>query len=135
MNHDETDALLRRWYAGQTTEAEQQRLRRAMTGGATPRTADELLFAGLQALAEERHPGSSRPRGRRMRLVAAATAAAAVLAVGLLLGSLQRKPYCYIDGVAIYDPEQALAAADCLKGLDALASAEQLFEQLMLSNQ
>lgn len=142
-----TAALLERWYAGQTTGEEEAQLRDALFGsGAALPEADALLLTGLQALAEERCPAPQPPmsralqtagRPRRMRLLwgaATGLAAAAAVAVGIFLGVQQpREPYCYIDGVAVYDKTQALAATECLQGLGALDTAEQLFDQLLMN--
>lgn len=135
--NESVEALLGRWYAGRTTEAGERRLRRAMrrrpSAAADP---DALLFAGLAALAEERMPAAAplpgpQRRTRRTRIWIAATAAAALVALGIFAGTQARRPYCYIDGVAIYDKEQALAATGWIKGLDALALSDRLLDQLI----
>ncbi len=148
--NENPDALLTRWYAGETTDAEENRLRGHFAAAgrrkrtlSTPdeRAIDAMLFAGFRALGTERMPDSplhpscppaTRPNRRPVRHILWKSAAvAAVVALGILLGMQFRTPYCYIDGVAVYDKETALAATDCLKGLSALELPERMLEQLL----
>ena len=152
MKRTETpDALLARWYAGETTDAEENRLREHFATADRPaheppaaqddRAIDAMLFAGFRALSTERmsdtplRSGSRpaiRPHRRPVRLILWKSAAvAAVVALGILLGLRFRTPYCYINGEAIYDKETALAATDCLKSLAVLELPERMLEQLL----
>ena len=168
-----TKALLARWYAGETIEAEERLLRERLH--ADPEAVDptdQLLFAGLGALAEVRMPAAQRGAqeerlrraeapeqdgvllssasrsgveapgragrsGRRggwligRRWIAATVAAAAMVVIGLTAAWNLRTPYYYIDGVAIYDPERALAATSCLHELDVLSLSDELLDRLL----
>lgn len=67
------------------------------------------LFGGLDALAGERSPERWKPRRiRRMAPLWGIAAAAAVVLGIFVCADLLRKPYCYIDGVAVYDAEVAM---------------------------
>jgi len=125
---EEIDRLLARYYAAETTEAEEAalrgRIRRMAPCDGELRMA-RTIFAGFDALACERAAGApvlpsrpSRPSRRGVRTVVAALAAAAVLA-GVAVGAalLLRTPYCYIDGEAVYDREVALRMTAYLEGL------------------
>lgn len=141
--NEKTEALLARWYAGETTDAEEATLReRFENDDRTPRGVnpakddcdiDALLFAGFRALADEQMPAAPRPTNRRpmLRIVWRSVAVAAVVAIGTILGLQLRTPYCYIDGVAVYDKETALAATDCLNTLSALELPDRVLDQLL----
>lgn len=61
-----------------------------------------------------------------------ALAAAAAVALGLLLGAeLLRKPYCYIDGRAVYDREVAMQATVYFESLAALDTPNRLVDELI----
>lgn len=61
-----------------------------------------------------------------------ALAAAAAVALGLLLGAeLLRKPYCYIDGRAVYDREVAMQATVYFEPLAALDTPNRLVDELI----
>lgn len=141
--NENPDALLARWYAGETTDREEAQLRERFANADrskctlptnADREIDATLFAGFRELgAESLSPCPTvRPNRRSaLRIVWKSTAAAAVLAVGIVSGLQLRTPYCYIDGVAVYDKETALAATDCLKGLSALELPERMLEKLL----
>ncbi len=141
--NEKIEALLARWYAGETTDAEDASLRKRFENDdRTPRTLnptkndrdiDALLFAGFRELADERMPAPAPRSNRRpvLRIVWRTVAAAAVVAIGIILGLQLRTPYCYIDGVAIYDKETALAATDCLNTLSALELPGRVLDQLL----
>lgn len=132
----EIEALLERYFAAQTTPDEERQLR-AWFSAAQEVPAElryaQTLFAGLEELAGERMPlRADRPRLRvRLRQVWYA-AVAAVVAIGLFVGvELLRKPYCYIDGRAVYDRETALAATAYLGGLSRLDDPAQMVDRLL----
>ncbi len=137
------EALLARWYAGETTDAEEASLRERFEHDGQPpqglnpakegHDIDALLFAGLRELADERMPAPAPRSDRRpvLRIVWRSVAVAAIVAIGILLGLQLRTPYCYIDGVAVYDKETALAATDCLNSLAALELPDRVLDQLL----
>ncbi len=141
--NEKIEALLARWYAGETTDTEDAILRewfehdgqppRKLNPAKDDRDIDALLFAGFRELADERMPATPHRTNRRpvLRIVWRSVAAAAVVAIGILLGLQLRTPYCYIDGVAIYDKETALAATDCLNTLSALELPDRVLDQLL----
>lgn len=119
-----------------------------------------MLFAGFEALgAEKMAPGSETgggtekapskrgaPQRRAMpvpgekvrpsypwrRRLLWSTAAAAVVALGLLLGiELWRKPYCYIDGRPVYDREVALRTTAYFDAFSALELPDRLVDELI----
>ena len=54
------------------------------------------------------------------------------MALGLLLGAeLLRKPYCYIDGRAVYDREVAMQATVYFESLAALDTPNRLVDELI----
>lgn len=153
--HDETalqggDARLEwlaaRWLAAEATEAEERELRDALREAEElPASLRELgmLFGGLVALAGERMPAADgnellpvaasrrMPRWRMIRWAAAAVAAAAV-AVGIFIGvDRLRAPYCYIDGVAIYDKEVAMQATVYFDSFAELDAPNRLVDELL----
>ena len=62
-----------------------------------------------------------------------AVATAAVVGLILTVDYLQT-PYCYINGQAIYDSEEALAYTDCLAQLEHLDYTMDLFDALLIPN-
>lgn len=142
--------LAERWLAAEADEAEERELRDALReAGELPASLRELrvLFDGLEALAEERMPAAvgktSQPvaalrRAPRWRVLrwAAAAVAAAVVAVGIFLGvGRLRTPYCYIDGVAIYDREVAMQATVYFDSFAVLDAPNRLVDQLLETEQ
>jgi len=141
--NEKIDALLARWYAGETTDAEEAILReRFGNDDRQPQSLnptkddcdiDALLFAGFRALSDERMPVPALRPNRRpvLRIVWKSVAVAAAVVIGIILGLQLRTPYCYIDGVAVYDKETALAATDCLNSLAALELPDRVLDQLL----
>lgn len=146
--------LAERWLAAEADEAEERELRDALReAGELPASLRELrvLFDGLEALAEERMPAAigrapqspvtspamfrRAPHWRVLRWAAAAVAAA-VVAVGIFLGvGRLRTPYCYIDGVAIYDREVAMQATVYFDSFAVLDAPNRLVDQLLETEQ
>ncbi|MFG6341664.1 MAG: hypothetical protein K1V70_05845 [Alistipes sp.] len=158
--NESIDALSKRWYAGKTSDVEEQQLREAFlnpndntdSGVCDSRQLEALLFAGFRELAAEQMsesrqtvvgpsettvpPADKRPALRIVRrplhrIIWRAATVAAILVFGVVLGLQLREPYCYIDGKAIYDRETALAATEYLDGLTALRIPEQVLDQLL----
>ena len=141
--NEKIEALLARWYTGETTDAEEAILRERFANDDRPsqglnptkddRDIDALLFAGFRALSDERMPAPAHRSNRRpvLRIVWRSAAIAAAVAIGIILGLQLRTPYCYIDGVAVYDKETALAATDCLNSLAALELPDRVLDQLL----
>lgn len=151
-DNERIELLLERWLAAEATEAEERELREWFrhTRPVPPELRDAaLLFSGMDEIAAERLPekaarsaaprcplspstveGSSgrSPERRRMLL----WSAAAVAAVGVFLcAGLLRRPYCYIDGKAVYDRETALRTTEYLSSFSALDVSGQLVDYLM----
>lgn len=164
------ERLAERWFAAETTDAEERELRdwflRATTVPDSLRDM-QLLFGGLDALSQERlleerpagadlsgeSPLSPENRageslsasgaqlpGRKLRTFGRMTplwgfAAAAAVVLGLYLGAeLLRKPYCYIDGVAVYDKEVAMQTTVYLESLSALDDTGRMVDELIRNN-
>ena len=95
-------------------------------------------FEGYGALAEERNPQpiKRQQRARRQlirplqRVVQWGLAAAAVVAMVIAI-SIDREPYCYINGTAIHDAQLAMNETACfehLAELDEAMSVLSMFE-------
>ena len=62
-------------------------------------------------------------------------AAAAVVALGLFLCvEYMRRPYCYIDGQAVYDKDVAMRTTVYLQGFSEFADPEHLVEELIVND-
>lgn len=131
------------------------------TTGELPETLRgiRVLLEGLEALSAERLPAARRgacplwglnpaaeeplreaagpePLKRRSapsrRILRWGLSLAAAVALGLLLGAeLLRKPYCYIDGRAVYDREVAMQATVYFEPLAALDTPNRLVDELI----
>lgn len=76
-----------------------------------------------------------KPRPVRHMVTLWGFAAAAAVALGLYLGAeLLRKPYCYIDGVAVYDKEIAMQTTVYLESLSALDDSGRMVDELIRNN-
>lgn len=135
-------ALLARYDACLTTEAEEQELQQLLSEQ-EPSTSDlqvaAITFEGLAALAEEQLPEReieprlplAPMRRDRMRRWPWAVAAA-LLAVGCFVAlQLGRVPCGYVNGEPIYDLDEALAYTDCLAELEKLDQSMLLFDRMM----
>ncbi|WP_295937218.1 hypothetical protein [uncultured Alistipes sp.] len=143
--NERIEQLLERYYDAQTTDAEERELRDYFRYGG--HVSDSLryaqaMFSGMDALAQESVPEklSGEPtaghaaRSRRMRLVWSLTAFAAVLALGLFLhAGLHRKPYCYIDGVAVYDKQTAMQTTVYLQGFSGFEDPASIVDELIIN--
>lgn len=129
--------LVARYEEGLTEQHEEQELARLLREEKTLPSdlrSFALLFDGFDSLREERMPArldhTATPRRPWWQW---AVAAAAVVAVVLIVDHL-RTPYCYIDGRAIYDVEEALASTDCLAQLEHLNRTTELFNTLLTND-
>ena len=105
------EKLLERYFEARTTDAEEQELKAYFREGETD-------------------PGRKR---RFLRLCG--IAAAAVVALGLFLCvEYMRRPYCYIDGQAVYDKDVAMRTTVYLQGFSEFADPEHLVEELIVND-
>lgn len=76
-----------------------------------------------------------RPGRKRRFLRLCGIAAAAVVALGLFLCvEYMRRPYCYIDGQAVYDKDVAMRTTVYLQGFSEFADPEHLVEELIVND-
>lgn len=130
--------LVARYDEGLTSPDEEQELKRLLSAEEElPRDLKSLtlMLGGLEELGEELLPARlDRPTASSRRTWWQwAMAAAAVVAIALIV-DYQRTPYCYIDGIAIYDPEEALASTDCLAQLEQLDQSMAFFDTLITND-
>lgn len=128
------DQLVELWLDGSTTDAEEHELRSLVEacGEALPARLVWVAtaFEGYGALAEERNPQpvKRQQRARRQlirplqRVVQWGLAAAAVVAMVIAI-SIDREPYCYINGTAIHDAQLAMNETACFEHLAELDEA------------
>ena len=136
------ERLLECYFDARTTEAEERELRDYF------RYVDEIpaslryartMFGGLDALAEERRyetrsaAGRGARGGRKLRPLWGVAAAAAVVLGVFFYAEYLRKPYCYIDGVAIYDKEAAMQATVYLQGLSDFGDQVRMVDELIIN--
>ena len=118
------EKLLERYFEARTTDAEEQELKAYFREGETDpglRYA-RAMFCGMDGLA-----------GECLRLCG--IAAAAVVALGLFLCvEYMRRPYCYIDGQAVYDKDVAMRTTVYLQGFSEFADPEHLVEELIVND-
>ena len=77
-------------------------------------------------------PGNACPSGCRPSGI---DPAAAVVALGLFLCvEYMRRPYCYIDGQAVYDKDVAMRTTVYLQGFSEFADPEHLVEELIVND-
>ena len=70
-------------------------------------------------------------RIRRMAPLWGIAAAAAVVLGIFVCADLLRKPYCYIDGVAVYDAEVAMPTTVYLESFSALEESGRMVDELI----
>lgn len=153
-------ALLERYDEGLTTDEEERTLRRLLAEEEQlphDLRAAAALFEGFDDLGEELLPERieriehieriERPLSAPQSTPKASWwgsalfgwsgwAVAAVLAVGLVVALKQQTtPYCYINGVAIYDLDVAMESTACLASLDQLDRSMELFDNLLLTTE
>lgn len=139
MEESRIEELLARYFDAATTDAEECELRDYFRcGEPLPERLRPLrtLFCGLDDLAGERLPQKRKPAVRMLHLSLRRRllwgAAAAVAAAGIVVGALElRKPYCYIDGVAVYDRETAMRTTVYLSGLSELDAPMRMLDDLI----
>lgn len=128
------DQLVELWLDGSTTDAEEHELRslvEACSEALPTRLAwVATAFGGFEALSEERNPQpvKRQQRARRQlirplqRVVQWGLAAAAMVAMAIAI-SIDREPYCYINGTAIHDAQLAMNETACFEHLAELDEA------------
>ena len=153
------ERLLERYFDARTTEAEERKLRdyfRYVDEIPASLRYAWTMFGGLDALAEERYPveggaqtgpavrpaermrryetrsaaGRGARGGRKLRPLWGVAAAAAGV---FFYAEYLRKPYCYIDGVAIYDKEAAMQATVYLQGLSDFGDQVRMVDELIIN--
>lgn len=136
------EKLLERYFEARTTDAEEQELKAYFREGETDpglRYA-RAIFCGMDGLAgeclpERVHTFGHRPGRKRRLLRLCGLAAAAVVALGLFLCvEYMRRPYCYIDGQAVYDKDVAMQTTVYLQGFSEFADPEYLVEELIVND-
>ena len=132
------ERLAERWFAAQATDAEERELRDWFRQAAdVPDSLREaqILFGGLDALAGERSRERWKPRRAGRILPLWGIAAAVAVVIGLFVcADLLRKPYCYIDGVAVYDMEVALQTTVYLESFSAFEESGRMVDELIRNN-
>lgn len=136
------DQLVELWLDGSTTDAEEHELRSLVEACGETLPARLVwvatAFEGYGALAEERNPQPVKRQQRARRqlirplqhVVQWGLAAAAVVAMAIAI-SIDREPYCYINGTAIHDAQLAMNETACfehLAELDEAMSVLSMFE-------
>lgn len=136
------DQLVELWLDGSTTDAEEHELRSLVEACSEALPARLVwvatAFEGYGALAEERNPQPVKRQQRARRqlirplqhVVQWGLAAAAVVAMVIAI-SIDREPYCYINGTAIHDAQLAMNETACfehLAELDEAMSVLSMFE-------
>ena len=132
------ERLAERWFAAQATDAEERELRdwlRQATDVPASLREVQALFGGLDALAGECSPERWKPRRVwRISPLWGIVAAAAVVIGLFVCVDLLRKPYCYIDGVAVYDKEVALQTTVYLDSFSAFGESDRMVDELIRNN-
>lgn len=132
------ERLVERWFAAEATDAEERELRDwLLQTEDLPASLSDVraMIVGLDTLAEERFPtGRKVPLRRRMSPLWGFVAAAVVLLGVFVCAELLRKPYCYIDGVAVYDKEAAMQATVYLESFSALDESARMVDELIRNN-
>ena len=132
------ERLLERYFDARTTEAEERELRdwfRQAAGVPDSLREAQILFGGLDALAGERSRERWKPRRAGRILPLWGIAAAVAVVIGLFVcADLLRKPYCYIDGVAVYDKEVALQTTVYLESFSAFEESGRMVDELIRNN-
>lgn len=150
---DAEERELRDWFLRATTVPDSLRDMQVLFGGLDALSDERPAAKYLSGEHPEEKPhspksravespsasGSQRP-GRKLRSYGRMMplwgfAAAAAVALGLYLGAeLLRKPYCYIDGVAVYDKEVAMQTTVYLESLSALDDSGRMVDELIRNN-
>lgn len=157
------ERLLERYFDARTTEAEERELRdyfRYVDEIPASLHYARTMFGGLDSLAEERYPAESKTKtypalrpadgmrrretwpgvgrgaglGRRLRPLWGVAAAAAVVLGVFFYAEYLRKPYCYIDGVAVYDKEVAMQTTVYLQGFSDFGDQVRMVDELIIND-
>ena len=80
-----------------------------------------------------RRKGRGARGGRKLPPLWGVAAAAAVVLGVFFYAEYLRKPYCYIDGVAIYDKEAAMQATVYLQGLSDFGDQVRMVDELIIN--
>lgn len=161
---DAEERELRDWFRHATTVPDSLRDMQVLLGGLDALSEERFSRGGFSGtdLSGERLAGNRLPEeplfgerrsdmplsgpeerisgGRKARLFGRMApfwgfAAAAAVVLGLYLGAeLLRKPYCYIDGVAVYDKEVAMQTTVYLESLSALDDTGRMVDELIRNN-
>lgn len=135
------DQLVELWLDGSTTDAEEHELRSLVEACSEALPARLVwvatAFGGFEALSEERNPQSvhrplyahRQPLRPLQRVAVWALSAAAVVALAIAI-SIDREPYCYINGKAIYNAQIAMNETRCFEHLDELDQTMQVLTLL-----
>ena len=130
--------LAKRWLEAQATDAEERELRDWFRQtNEIPASLRELqvLFGGLDALTEEELAGTPEIRPIRRISPLWGIAAAAAIVFGLFVcAELLRKPYCYIDGEAVYDKEVAMQTTVYFESFSAFDASSRMVDDLIRNN-
>lgn len=136
------DQLVELWLDGSTTDAEEHELRSLVEACSEALPARlawvATAFEGYRTLAEERNPQPVKHQQRAhrqplrplQRVAVWALSAAAMVAMAIAI-SIDREPYCYINGTAIHDAQLAMNETACfehLAELDEAMSVLSMFE-------
>lgn len=95
------------------------------------RGADTVRRTGCAGRERSRERWKPRRAGRILPL----WGIAAAVVIGLFVcADLLRKPYCYIDGVAVYDKEVALQTTVYLESFSAFEESGRMVDELIRNN-
>lgn len=135
------EKLLERYFEARTTDAEEQELKAYFREGETDpglRYA-RAMFCGMDGLAGECLPEpvqafGHRPGGSEVPAPVRDRGSGRRGARLFLCVEYMRRPYCYIDGQAVYDKDVAMRTTVYLQGFSEFADPEHLVEELIVND-